>query len=215
MARHSTAVPAKDMPNVEPMHPFEPEPLPPPRNGAIGVLVACAVLLLAPSLLVWFVRLTALGLQCAPGPGLCRGQALGGGLRDALDLAWIVGANPLIAIGIAFVGGVAGLIAHRPLSMRPQPSRAADGRVRAADLRGMGLALRRLPDQRVWLSVTAHLVGRADGHGLPPGRPRAGHDLRHRPLQLRPRPHGRRHRLPVLQTDGRVRFLRSAREEKD
>ncbi|HEX3673835.1 MAG TPA: hypothetical protein VHU87_06140 [Rhizomicrobium sp.] len=104
------------MPNVEPMHPFEPAPPPPPRNGAIGVLVACALVLLAPSALVWFVRLTALGMQCAPGPALCRGQALGGGLRDALDLAWIVGANPMVAVGIAFIGGIAGLIAHRPLS---------------------------------------------------------------------------------------------------
>ncbi len=98
------------------MHHFDPAPPPPPRKGAIGVLIACAVLLLAPSFLVWFVRLIALAMQCAPGPGLCRGQALGGGLRDALDLAWIAGANPLIALTIAFGGSVAAMIARRPLA---------------------------------------------------------------------------------------------------
>ncbi|MGH6872141.1 MAG: hypothetical protein ACREHE_11600 [Rhizomicrobium sp.] len=98
------------------MHHFDPPPPPPKRTGAIYILCAAATILLAPSALVWFVRLTGMALQCAPGPELCRGQALGGGLRDALDLAWIVGSNPLVAVSIAFVGGVAALIARRPLS---------------------------------------------------------------------------------------------------
>jgi hypothetical protein len=98
------------------MNHFDPPPPPPKRTGAIYILCTAATILLAPSVLVWFVRLVAMGMQCAPGPDLCRGQMLGGGLRDALDLAWIVGANPMIAISIAFVGGVAALSAHRPLS---------------------------------------------------------------------------------------------------
>ncbi|HTQ15339.1 MAG TPA: hypothetical protein VMH86_15820 [Rhizomicrobium sp.] len=98
------------------MHHFDPPPPPPKRTGAIYILCACAAILLAPSFLAWFVRIAALGMQCAPGPDLCRGQSLGGGFRDALDLAWIVGSNPLVAVSIAFVGGVAALIARRPLS---------------------------------------------------------------------------------------------------
>jgi hypothetical protein len=98
------------------MNHFDPPPPPPKRTGAIYLLCAAATILLAPSALVWFVRATALGLQCAPGPALCRGQMLGGGLRDALALAWVVGADPMIAIGIAFIGAVAAMIARRPLS---------------------------------------------------------------------------------------------------
>ncbi|HEY1633109.1 MAG TPA: hypothetical protein VGF56_17470 [Rhizomicrobium sp.] len=98
------------------MHHFEPPPPPPRHTGAIYLLCAAATILLAPSALVWFVRLTAMAAQCAPGPDPCRGQSFGGGLRDALDLAWIIGASPLIAIGIAFVGSVAAMIARRPLS---------------------------------------------------------------------------------------------------
>lgn len=98
------------------MHHFDPPPPPPKRTGAIYLLCVAATILLAPSLLVWFVRGVGMAMQCAPGPDLCRGQPLGGGLRDALDLAWIVGANPLVAVGIAFVGGVAALTARRPLS---------------------------------------------------------------------------------------------------
>jgi hypothetical protein len=98
------------------MHHFEPPPPPPKRTGAVCILAAAAVVLLAPSMLVWFVRLTAFAMQCAPGPDMCRGQTLGGGLRDALDLAWVIGASPTIAVTIACVGAVAALIAHRPLS---------------------------------------------------------------------------------------------------
>jgi hypothetical protein len=98
------------------MNHFDPPPPPPKRTGAIYLLCAAAAILLAPSLLVWFVRATGMALQCAPGPAPCRGMALGGGLRDALDLAWIVGADPIIAIGIAFIGSVAAMTARRPLS---------------------------------------------------------------------------------------------------
>ncbi|HEY2069004.1 MAG TPA: hypothetical protein VGG48_05575 [Rhizomicrobium sp.] len=98
------------------MHHFEPPPPIPKRHGAIFILCAAATVLLAPSALVWFVRLTALAMQCGPGPDACRGQMLGGGLRDALDLAWIVGDSPVVAVTIAAIGAVAALIAHRPLS---------------------------------------------------------------------------------------------------
>src|ERR1700743_1012444 len=98
------------------MHHFDPPPPPPKRTGAIYLLCIAATVLLAPSVLVWFVRVVGMAMQCAPGPDLCRGQTLGGGLRDALDLAWILGSNPLITVMIAFVGAVAALIARRPLS---------------------------------------------------------------------------------------------------
>jgi hypothetical protein len=50
-------------------------------------VVVFATLLLGPSLLVFLVRLAALGMGCEPGPDFCRGMALGAGLRDALGLA--------------------------------------------------------------------------------------------------------------------------------
>jgi len=77
--------------------------------------MACAAVLLAPSLLVWFVRGVGLAAQCAPGPELCRGMTLGGGLRDTLDLAWILGSDTLLIVLIALVAAIAALCARRPL----------------------------------------------------------------------------------------------------
>ena len=84
-------------------------------HTALNVWAACVALLLGPSLLVWIVRAVALAAQCAPGPDPCRGIALGGGLRDTLNLAWAVGANSLFLILVAILATVAGLSARRPL----------------------------------------------------------------------------------------------------
>ena len=82
---------------------------------AFCVWCICAALLLGPSLLVWFVRGAALVGQCGPGPGLCRGMSLGGGLRDTLALSWVIGANPILGLLIGFVAAVAALSKRRPL----------------------------------------------------------------------------------------------------
>lgn len=82
---------------------------------ARNIWIACIALVLGPSLLAWSVRLTALAAQCAPGPDPCRGMTLGGGLRDALDLAWIVNSDTLLLIAVALIASVACLFARRPL----------------------------------------------------------------------------------------------------
>jgi len=99
------------------MHEFEDDapPRAEPRSYAFLIWGACAAILLVPSLLVWFVRVTALVLQCAPGADVCRGLALGGGLRDTLNLAWFVGDDPLVTFALAITAAVAALIAMRPL----------------------------------------------------------------------------------------------------
>ncbi len=97
------------------MHHFDPPPPPPPRHRELTVWLICAIILIVPSLLVLSVRGTALALHCAPGPQLCNGMALGGGLRDALDLAWFVANDTLVSIGIALIAALAALKARRPL----------------------------------------------------------------------------------------------------
>ncbi len=81
----------------------------------MGVWWFCATLLLGPSMLVWMVRLSALGMGCEPGPDLCRNFAIGGGLRDTLDLAWIIGSNSLVSLAIGFAAAIIALRARRPL----------------------------------------------------------------------------------------------------
>jgi hypothetical protein len=89
---------------------------PPPKHSILlCVWGLCAALLLGPSILVWFVRGTALAMGCAPGPALCRGMELGGGLRDTLDLSWFIGENVLFALAVAFAAAVLALILRRPL----------------------------------------------------------------------------------------------------
>jgi hypothetical protein len=85
------------------------------RSRAVLVWVACLALLLGPALLVWIVRGVGLAAQCTPGPELCHGIALGGGLRDALLLAWSVGTNTPFLIIVTLVAAVAGMCARRPL----------------------------------------------------------------------------------------------------
>lgn len=85
------------------------------RPTALQIWSACTVFLLGPSLLVWIVRGVAAAAQCAPGPQLCRGMALGGGLRDALSLAWATSTDTTILVTVALVAAIACLFARRPM----------------------------------------------------------------------------------------------------
>jgi hypothetical protein len=86
----------------------------PRGNTALKLWAACCAALLGPSLLVWIVRSVALAAQCAPGPDLCHGMELGGGLRDALSLAWSVGTNMFVLFSLALTAAVAALVARHP-----------------------------------------------------------------------------------------------------
>jgi hypothetical protein len=72
------------------------------RTASLTPWALCVAVMLAPALLVWIVRLTAFFLGCAPGPGLCRGLPLGAGLRDALNLSWVIATSPFLlgALGL-------------------------------------------------------------------------------------------------------------------
>ena len=83
--------------------------------AALTLWGACVVLLLGPSALVWIVRSIAFAGQCAPGPELCHGMTLGGGLHDALVLAWGVATNTLFLITVSVVATLAAFFARRPL----------------------------------------------------------------------------------------------------
>ncbi len=85
------------------------------RHTARNIWAICIALVLGPALMAWIVRLSALGLQCAPGPDPCRGMTLGGGLRDALGLTWEINANTALLLAIAFIATIAALFARRPL----------------------------------------------------------------------------------------------------
>ncbi len=85
------------------------------RRLAQNIWVGAVAVLLGPSLLVWIVRTVGFAARCAPGPLPCRGIELGGGLRDALDLAWSLGDNALLLVSVALVAALAGLFARRPM----------------------------------------------------------------------------------------------------
>ncbi|MGB8363410.1 MAG: hypothetical protein ACLQUZ_08775 [Rhizomicrobium sp.] len=98
------------------MHSFDEVPSPAPTMPyALCIWAVCLALLVGPSVLVWSVRTTALANGCAPGPQLCRGMTMGAGLRDTLQLAWLLGSNALMALAIAFAAAVAALSVRRPL----------------------------------------------------------------------------------------------------
>ena len=97
------------------MHLFEPPPPPPKRHTALGIWAFMAAVFLLPSLLVWIVRATALALACAPGPQPCHGIALGGGLRDTLNLAWLGGTNTSFLVLLGIAAAITALCARRPL----------------------------------------------------------------------------------------------------
>ena len=83
---------------------------------ALIVWALCIAVLLGLAALVWIVRGVGFAAQCAPGPDPCRGIALGGGLRDALSLAWGVGTDVLLMMVLALIASVACFAARRPLS---------------------------------------------------------------------------------------------------
>jgi hypothetical protein len=85
------------------------------RHTARNIWAACLAITLGPSLMAGIVRLTALGMQCAPGPDPCRGIPLGGGLRDALALTWAIDSNTLTLLGIALIATIASFFSRHPL----------------------------------------------------------------------------------------------------
>lgn len=97
------------------MHHFEPPPPPPKRHTAIGTWAFVTALMVGPSLLVWTVCAAAKGLGCTPGPLPCHGMALGGGLRDTLNLAWLIGTDASALVILGIVAAIAALCARRPL----------------------------------------------------------------------------------------------------
>lgn len=85
------------------------------KHTALTIWGVCTTLLLGPSLLVWIVRGIGYGANCAPGPDLCQGMMLGGGLRDTLGLAWSVSTNTLFLIAVSLIATLAAFCARRPM----------------------------------------------------------------------------------------------------
>jgi hypothetical protein len=85
------------------------------KRMALTVWGVSVAILLGPSLLVWIVRGAGYAVGCEPGPGLCRGMTLGGGLGDTLALAWSVGTDLLLLIVLTFAAMLAAFFARRPL----------------------------------------------------------------------------------------------------
>lgn len=85
------------------------------KHTALTVWGVCVTLLLGPSVLVWIVRGTGYALHCTPGPDLCHGIMLGGGLRDTLALAWSISTDTFLLIATSIVATLAGFFARRPL----------------------------------------------------------------------------------------------------
>jgi hypothetical protein len=85
------------------------------HNPALVTWVACTIALLGPSLLVWAIRIVGYAESCAPGPDPCHGIVLGGGLRDALALAWVLPTNVFLLLLVAVAATIAGILARRPL----------------------------------------------------------------------------------------------------
>lgn len=86
------------------------------KHTALTIWSVCVALLLGPSLLVWIVRGAAYAAQCDPGPQLCRGMSLGGGLHDALNLAWGVSTNPFFLIAVSITATLAAFTARHWLA---------------------------------------------------------------------------------------------------
>ena len=84
-------------------------------HGTLTLWAVCVAVLLGPAALVWIVRGAAYAVHCAPGPELCHGMVLGGGLRDALGLAWVVSTNTFFLVAVSIVATLAAFSARRPL----------------------------------------------------------------------------------------------------
>jgi hypothetical protein len=91
------------------------ESAPEKRHIAVIVWCVCTGLLVGPSLLVWLVRGIAYAGGCAPGAALCHGMTLGAGLRDALNLAWILPNNGFLLIALTVGAGAAAFCEHRTI----------------------------------------------------------------------------------------------------
>ena len=85
------------------------------RRMALTVWAVSVAILLGPSLLVWIVRGVGFAAGCEPGPGLCRGMALGGGLGDTLTLAWSVATNLLLLVVLSLAATLSAFCARRPM----------------------------------------------------------------------------------------------------
>lgn len=96
------------------MHDFGTPPAP-RRGRAITIWLMLAALLLGPSLLVWAVRGAGFAIGCQPGPEMCHGLPLGEGLRDTLDLAWMLASNENVVLFAGIGAAIAALWARLPL----------------------------------------------------------------------------------------------------
>ena len=85
------------------------------RFSALMLWGLCVALLLGPALLVWTVRTAAYAAQCEPGPYACSGMLLGGGLRDALELAWSIDTSVTMLIGVSILATLAAFRARKPI----------------------------------------------------------------------------------------------------
>lgn len=72
----------------------------------------CVAVLMGPALLVWAIRLSALG--CTPGPQLCYGMPLGAALRDALALCWGI-SNTTVLIAVPVLAALLAFRAQSPV----------------------------------------------------------------------------------------------------
>ena len=85
----------------------------PKKTGWLTAWSLCVAVLMGPGMLVWFVRIAAIG--CDPGPGLCHGLALGAGFRDTLALSWAVSTNSYLLIGISVLAALFAFRLCRPM----------------------------------------------------------------------------------------------------
>ena len=97
------------------MHVFESSPPPPKRHTAFTIWAVIVLAMIGPALLVWLVRGVAFAYRCAPGPALCHGIALGSGLHDTLDLAWLIGTDTPAVVLVGIAAAITALCAKKPL----------------------------------------------------------------------------------------------------
>src|SRR5689334_7865601 len=84
------------------------------RLGRTAFLT-CARFLPRPTLLPRTVRGIVATAQCGRGVAICRGLPLGGAFRDALALAWALGTNTWLLLGIAIAAAIAPMFMRRPI----------------------------------------------------------------------------------------------------
>ncbi len=166
---------------MEGYYDFEPR-----EKRPLGPIVfwVCIAVLLGPAVLVWVVRAVGFAAQCAPGPDLCRGIALGGGIARRARARLGRGHRPLADGRARRRGGDRLFRVAAAVPGRGQRLPSAGREPGAADARGPCLALRRLRDQS-GRRRHLHPVGRHDGPQLPHRRHHSRHDLQFRALLVR------------------------------